>query len=202
MKNKIIGKAYNYIKKLGTRANFRINKIADLLKPDDVAYFKADGTPVIKKEAKEFKSIFTRDHSTFSGVDMKVIFEANDKKQTIGTIQSFSYQKEITDDNKVKMTGVADFICFDPIEDWLGKEVRLISYYCNEYGKLGLILDEKIKFIKKTYGISVDDIISIEHYTFVGTLNETVEEHIERIKNQNKKYLEETKKEYSELLKK
>lgn len=158
-----------------------------------------------KKELDEFlgntrpPSEFTKGYNSFSGVDIKIYFQDEKGKKAIGTVQGFSYQKQV-EDGKIKLYGSAAFIQFDKTENLLGKCVRMLAVAANEYGNISIVMDEEIFFDTQSYGIAVDDIVSEEYYTFVGTRNETIAEHTDRIDKQLDAFSEEQKREHKETI--
>lgn len=161
----------------------------------------ADPRTIVRTEVPNRPSEFTREYTSFSGCDVKVIFEDEKGKEGIGTIQGFWYKKSIVG-NHVILTGEVSRILFSgEEEEWLGKEVRMLAVAANEYGAISVVFDEQIQFTEKVYGISVDDTISEEIYTFAGTKVENLTNHTERLKNQFSDYKKEKKAEHVALIK-
>jgi hypothetical protein len=195
--HKRMGKKYKKLEK-------KLKKKLKKLKPTNIKYYGADGEPVYHTKKPLYKlgsaepinffygettdihkscgppnisSKFTCGYNSFSGIDIKICFN----EKPIGTIQGYDFERHINADDKVELTGDIVCIMFDQNHDWIGKTVTMTAVAANEYGVLSCLFSEKIKFISQRYGISVDDIVSEEWYTFKGVREETIEEHQERI---------------------
>ena len=144
LKKELKGKTYSY---LSEKIKF--------LKPE---YKSPINWEPILKEHKDFR----RPYVFFSGVDIKVKFD----DEVIGNMQGFSYHEWIDEDGNRKLDGNLVLILFDGPSDYLGKEVQMTAVAANEYGKVATVFDKRIKFKEKAFSVSVDDVISEEHYAF------------------------------------
>lgn len=128
-----------------------------------------------KSESKDF-------YSVISGVDTKIVFKDEEKKETIPNLQHLDYKKTV-ENGYVMLKGTAKVYVFGGVYDnWLGKSLRIIATATNEHGAYHTVMDEEICFNSESLVTTIDNIVIEKTYTFTGTKNESIEDHQKRMK--------------------